>query len=80
MASCETKVFDVTPAQFDEARQKLAAQHIHIDGDKGVAIEHGITFNFEFQRDNSKLFVTIPSHPFIFPCSKIFDEFDKAFA
>lgn len=81
MSSCPSRTFPFSVAEAGSICQKLATEAgVHIDPTQtsGSTETHGVQINWLIQGD--AITISIPSKPWIIPCSQIFDELDKLFS
>ena len=80
MSSCPNRTYPLNATEAAAICAQIAQQaQIHIDPSQptGSAETHGIQINWVIQ--GNAITISIPSKPWVIPCSQILDELDKLF-
>jgi len=78
MSGCPNRTYPLNAAQAMAICQKIAVESgIHIDPTQptGSAETHGVQINWIIQ--GNAITISIPSKPWVIPCSTILDELDN---
>lgn len=80
MASCSSRSYPFNPALAQELCAKIFQESgIRIDPNSATGTEetHGVTINWTIA--GGRIVFSIPSRPWVIPCSTIFSELDNLF-